>query len=365
MRILIGDVFERLPDLPDRSIQCVVTSPPYWGLRDYGVDGQIGLAESPDVYVAKMVEVFAEVWRGLRDDGAVWLNLGDPYSGSGKGGNPDPGSSKQATNAGSQSIGTLYGKTGETARKATVTNVSRRLTTEQGSAAKQLMMMPARVAMALQADGWWLRSEIVWAKPNPMPESVTDRPTSSHEKIFLLAKSQRYYFDTEAVRCPLAPTSIVRYGEDIDNQNGSLRAHGGTKSDGPMKAVGGPRRNDKQRGHSPRRHDGFNDRWAALSKKEQQPMGANIRNVWNIATHAYSEAHFATFPPALIEPCIKAGCPEGGTALDPFGGAGTTGMVADRLGRNAILIELNPEYAELARPRIAKDGGMFSDVAAA
>jgi DNA modification methylase len=347
VRILIGDVLERLADLPDESVQCVVTSPPYWGLRDYGVEGQIGLEESPDAYVAKMVEVFAEVRRVLRDDGTVWLNLGDSYNSIGH---------KKSSSG--------YGTTGLAGGIAQHATPLRRENSNLTLKHKDLCMIPARVAMALQADGWWLRSEIVWAKPNPMPESVTDRPTSSHEKIFLLAKLQRYYFDAEAVRRPLAPTSIVRYGEDIDNQNGSLRAHGGMKTDGPMKAVGGPRRSDKQRGHS-RRHDGFNDRWGAMSKEEQQSMGANIRNVWNVATHAYSEAHFATFPPALIEPCIKAGCPEGGTVLDTFGGAGTTGMVADRLGRNAILIELNPEYAEIARARIAKDGGMFSEVEAA
>lgn len=327
--------------LEAESVHCVVTSPPYFGLRDYGVAGQIGLEATPDDYVGALVGVFREVWRVLRHDGTVWLNIGDSYNNFrvSKG----PGQALHGRDK-------LHGKPApESGRRGWT-----------GLKEKDLMMIPARVALALQADGWWIRSEIVWAKPNPMPESVTDRPSTAHEKIFLLTKSARYFYDAHAVRQPAADASIQRWAQDIGSQDGSQRADGGGKMNGNMKAVGGPKK-DKQRGHG-RRHDGFNDRWDAMSKTEQQAHGANLKNVWNIATKPFSEAHFATFPPELAERCIKAGCPEDGTVLDPFGGAGTTGLVADRMGRDAILIELNPEYCEMARARIEGDGGLFAEV---
>jgi DNA modification methylase len=215
-------------------------------------------------------------------------------------------------------------------------------------------MIPNRLAIALQEDGWWVRSEIIWHKPNSMPESVTDRPACQHEKIFLLTKSAKYYYDAEAVRRPMAESSVPRLLQDVDAQNGSIRQPGKTK---PMKAVG---RVDKQSGHS-RRHVGFNERWDAMPKDEQT-ASANLRNVWTIATAAFSDAHFATFPPALVEPCIKSGSRAGGLILDPFGGAGTTGLVADRLGRDCIMFELNAEYAAIAERRLRNDGGMFINV---
>ncbi len=292
VEILIGDSRERLRSLAGSSVHCCVTSPPYFGLRDYGVDGQMGLEATPAAFVAGMVDLFREVRRVLRDDGTLWLNLGDSYG---------PNKSK--------------------------------------------LLMPARVALALQEDGWILRQDNVWFKKRPMPESVRDRTTCAHEFVFHFSKSGSYFYNSDAVRTPLAESSVGRLAQDIENQSGSDRVPG--KSNGAMKAVGG----DKQRGHT-RRHAGFNARWDAMSKAEQMANGANLKSVWHLAPPNFTGAHFATMPEGLAELCILAGCPAGGMVLDPFGGAGTTGLVAERLGRNATLIELNPEYADMARDRL-------------
>ena len=350
--ILIGDARDRLKDIADQSIHCCVTSPPYFGLRDYGHAGQIGLEQTPDAYVAELVAVFREVHRVLRDDGTLWLNLGDSYS---SGGGMHDGSSDNQPGVGASRVwrdgsGRADGILDERGQR------NRNGILSSGLAPKNLIGIPWRVAFALQADGWYLRQDIIWAKPNPMPESVTDRCTKAHEYIFMLSKSPRYYYDQAAIKEPMATSSIVRLDQDVENQEGSNRVPG--KTNGTMKAVG---KTDKQRGHV-RRHAGFNDRWDAMTKEEQTSGVRNKRSVWTVATQPFKGSHFATFPPALIEPCILAGCPEGGTVLDPFGGAGTTGLVADRLNRNAILIELNPEYAEMARQRIHGDAGMFSNV---
>lgn len=342
IKILIGDVFEKLATLENESVDCVVTSPPYWGLRDYGVEGQIGLEPTLSEHVDIVVAVCEEIKRVLKSTGTFWLNYGDCYAAS-----PNGKSAAAYKSDGSDD------RTFRDKPFSTVGGVLK---------PKDLCMMPNRIAIALQDAGWWVRSEIIWHKPNPMPESVTDRPATAHEKIFLLTKSVRYWYDADAVRVPAAQSSIDRWLQDVESQQGSERAHAGMKNNGNLKAVGGPQRTDKQRGHS-RRHAGFNDRWDQMSREEQQANGANLRNVWTVPTKGFSEAHFATFPPKLIESCIKAGCPEDGTVLDPFGGSGTTGMVADQLGRNAILIELNPEYAEIARRRITDDAGMFAEVA--
>jgi DNA modification methylase len=327
VKFIQGDCRKILITLPSESVHCVVTSPPYWGLRDYGIADQLGLEPTPEAYTEELVKIFREVRRVLRADGTVWLNLGDSYSGSGKGGNPDGG--KQATNKGSQSIGVLYGKTGNTARQAAVTNVSRRLTSDLGFPAKQLLGIPWRVAFALQADGWWLRQDIIWSKPNPMPESVTDRPTKAHEYIFLLAKSEQYFYDAEAIK----EQSVMKPQARLT----------------PRDFVTGK---DAQRsGH---RRPNYRTRCDA----EQENAIRNKRSVWEVATKPYKAAHFATFPPKLIVPCIKAGCPPNGTVLDPFGGSGTTGHVAAGLGRSAILIDLNPEYKRMASHRIGK---LFQD----
>lgn len=348
VEILIGDCRQHLDTMPAASVQCCVTSPPYFGLRDYDVAGQIGLEPTPAEYVAEMIAVFRKVHRVLRNDGVLWLNLGDSYAGSwgnyGGQNRSKPGGQRPVT-SGSRAHQKAYdGK--EKWRPPTANKLD-------GLKPKDLLMIPARVALALQADGWWLRSDIIWHKPNPMPESVTDRPTCAHEHVFLLTKSARYFYDADAIREPLAASSLGRLAQNVASHAGSYRANGGAKINGPMKAVA---RVDKQSGHS-RRHAGFNERWDDGQKSGSPINDANARNVWAIATEPFAGAHFATFPPALAERCIRAGTRFHDTVLDPFGGAGTTGLVADRLQRNAILIELNPGYAQLARSRIAADRG--------
>lgn len=292
------DGYRRFIPLADESIQCVVTSPPYWGLRDYGVTGQLGLEPTPDEFVASMVAVFREVRRVLRSDGTCFVNLGDSYNGSG----PSGGNGKQYTNVGSQAT--------------TVKAVA-------GLKPKDLIGIPWRVALALQTDGWYLRSDIIWAKPNPMPESVTDRPTKSHEYLFLLSKSEKYYFDSEAVREPLTPGSEERYAAPfVDIKTGTT----------------GTRETRSVRNGKPVMLD--------------VPSGRNIRTVWTIPTESYPGSHFATFPRKLVEPCIKAGSKPGDIVLDPFIGSGTTIVVANALGRHGIGIDLSREYLGLAAKRI-------------
>lgn len=361
--ILTGDCRDILPTLPDESVQCCVTSPPYYGLRDYGVVGQIGLEKTPEQYIKKLVWIFREVRRVLKKDGTLWLNLGDSYTGRGKGGNPESG--KQATNRGNQTVGTLYGKTGESARIAAQTNITRRYNSQMGLKPKDLMMIPARVALALQADGWWLRSDIIWAKANCMPESVTDRPTRSHEYIFLLTKSAKYFYDHEAVKEPCiydvdGTGTAARKARTAGNKLAPTNQVNGIRPGGYKNSVnfdGKNSGNEKQRGHS-RSHHGFNERWDEMEKQEQCTGMRNKRDVWTIAPANYPEAHFATFPPALIKPCIMAGSRHGDTVLDPFGGSCTTGMVATELGRKSILIELNPEYVKLGQTRTNVTAGL-------
>lgn len=272
-QIIVGDCREKLRDLPDASVHCCVTSPPYFGLRDYGHDGQMGLEPTPDEFVAGMVGVFREVRRVLRDDGTLWLNIGDSYG-----------------------------------------------------AGKQLIGVPWRLALALQTDGWVLRQDIIWSKPNAMPESASDRCTKGHEYLFLLSKQPRYYYDADAI---VEPATWERWGKQTEKKH-----HTGTAGHLGGKTL------------------------AELPIKDTK----NKRSVWTVPTQPYGGGHFAAYPPALIEPCILAGCPRGGTVLDPFFGAGTTGLVADRLGRNCIGIELNEDYVGMALKRIQLDGGMFADV---
>lgn len=357
-KVIVGDNRETLKSLPDGSVQCVVTSPPYWGLRDYGTatwiggdegcshkrdskfstktitghaneaiggvgdaiyksvcercgavreDDQIGLEVTPADYVEQLCKVFDEVWRVLADDGTVWLNLGDTYVGTGsKGDVKDP---KYADGRNGQAVA-LNGKVA-------------------GLKSKDMVGIPWRVAFALQERGWYLRQDIIWAKPNPMPEPVTDRCVKSHEYIFLLSKSAKYFFDHEAIREPattgvwdaMPPMGGKKYGE----------------SDDPMHAT----------------------------KSGNTPAGDGMRNkrdVWTVSVASYAEAHFATYPPALIRPCILAGSREGDLVLDPFSGSGTTGEVAMQLGRNYVGTELNPDYAQLSLKRISDAVGMFGDV---
>ena len=372
VRIHVGDARDVLRGMDADSVHCVVTSPPYWGLRAYkGDHGMIGMEPTFDEHLENLVSVFDEVRRVLRPDGTLWLNYGDAYArGEGRGGSGS--GDKQASNAGSATV-----------------------TPRDFLKAKDLMLMPARVAMALQEAGWWLRSEIIWHKPNPMPESVTDRPTCAHEKVFLFSKAPRYFYDAEAVRVAYSPESLSRYDSPMQGTRPGIRQPGVTR-------------------------DLEND------VRTPNPAGANLRNVWKIATAPFKSSHFATFPPALVEPCIKAGtskhgvCSECGApwarevekdfvptqasvmtadrasengwtgtpkgvnriettgwrptcecnaetvpavVLDCFGGAGTVGLVADRLQRDAVLIEISGDYAGMARKRIEKDAGMFASIA--
>jgi DNA modification methylase len=404
VRIINADVMEGLRQLPDESVHCVVTSPPYWGLRDYGVEGQIGLEGTPDLFVARIVEVFREVRRVLRGNGICWVNLGDSYAGS--------WGAQSRANPGAQGASTLQGGSMLSASqilahpKETQTGS---LKNTPGLKAKDLVGIPWRVALALQSDGWWLRQDIIWHKPNPMPESIQDRCTKAHEYIFLLTKSERYYYDADAVRTPFSGETKT---QSFDTMNYKARDR--------YKAPDGW---DTGKGGHGTIHRKGREKGALAPVDYVPPDGANRRSVWTIATEAYPDAHFATFPPELPELCIKAGTSQKGccsacgapwgrevertamvidrsertqkgrsrssgtmvepptsktlgwkptcacdaavvpcTVLDPFGGAGTTGLVADRLQRNAILIELNPEYAAMAEKRIGNDRGGLLDV---
>ena len=340
-KIYNEDCLTFLKQMPDQYVECCITSPPYFGLRDYGMAGQIGLEETPEAYVEKMVAVFREVRRVLKDDGTLWLNLGDSYASNTKGsGRP---SSKQDSNAGSRYNPRKF---------------------NHGVKEKDLMGIPWMVAFALRADGWYLRQDIIWHKPNPMPESVTDRCTKAHEYIFLMSKSARYYYDADAIKQPVVDATILRLSQQIEKQKGSDRIPG--KTNGNMKAVGPgrkPRPDDNRGGNQGtgrgipvmaidgkgvNGHSGYFDSCGNLIGEGM----ANKKSVWVVPTMPFSEAHFATFPEDLIVPCIKAGCPEGGIVLDPFMGAGTTALVAHKLNRNYIGTELNPEYCQIAEKRI-------------
>ncbi len=347
MRLIDGDALNILPTLPSESVNCVVTSPPYWGLRDYGtatweggdadcdhkvgrftspvsdkqrsnngsgdvqaagvcpncgarrIDSQLGLEQTPDEYVARMVAVFREVWRVLRDDGTLWLNLGDSYA-SGPGG--------------------PVGATSQAAPKHR--DARMRGPIPDSLKPKDLVGIPWRVAFALQADGWYLRSDIIWSKPNPMPESVTDRPTKAHEYLFLMTKQARYWYDHDSIREPHTAGNTQRQLTKSTRKSDDGRV----RTDAPYE-IG--------------------------AQRFLNPLGRNRRTVWHIATQPFHEAHFATFPEKLVEPCVLAGCPVGGIVLDPFTGSGTVGVVACRLGRDFVGIELNPDYVEMARRRIA------------
>lgn len=313
IEIIQGDCLEVIKTLPDESIDCCITSPPYWGLRDYGHDHQLGLEKTPEEYVANMVKVFSEVRRVLKPEGTLWLNLGDSYYGGGwKGSQTSLDGTKQATN-----VGTHDGKN--------MTKDARHPVIKT----KDLVGIPWAVAFALRQDGWYLRQDIVWAKPNPMPESVTDRCTKAHEYIFLMAKSQRYYCDMEAVK---------EDAKDAESYKG--------RKFGAAKAI---IEHNARPNYTPNSIDRGNEADGKTYEK------VNKRSVWTVTTKPYKEAHFATYPEELIEPCVKAGCPEGGVILDPFFGAGTTGVVAEKWGRNCIGIELNPEYIKIIEKRVQEE----------
>lgn len=321
--IIVGDALQSLKAMPDRSVHCGVTSPPYYGLRDYGVDGQIGLEETPAEYISKLIAIFHEFRRVLRDDGTLWVNIADSYAGGGRGCDTP----KQRSNAGTVGM-----------PRSIIPN---------GCKPKDLIGIPWMLAFALRADGWYLRQEIIWSKPNPMPESVADRCTKSHESIFLFAKSAHYYFDGRAIAEPIAETTITRLAQNIDAQHGSDRVPG--KTNGTMKAAA-PRYGGKKYTEHP---EIFNRTKSGNAYDLRDKR--NKRDVWKISTTPFSGAHFATFPKKLIEPCILAGCPKGGTVCDMFCGSGTTGVVAYSHQREFIGIEIKPEYANIAERRIAEE----------
>lgn len=340
VRILVGDCLDRLAELPTESVHCCVTSPPYYGLRDYGVAGQIGLEATPAEYIETLVTVFREVRRVLRSDGTLWLNIGDSYAGSwGNQGRkeergtqrPINGPMLQRFNGYPERPAWRSGEyVGEGGKAPAGVRNRDGLGLVAGCKPKDLIGIPWMLAFALRADGWWLRRDIIWAKPNPMPESVTDRCTTAHEYVFMLAKSERYFYDAEAIK------------EEVTG-NAHARGHG----------------------NNPKRAAGLenNSRSNETFLANELVSFRNKRSVWTITSHAFPEAHFATHPPALVEPCILAGCPKGGTVLDPFIGAGTAALVADRLCRNVIGIELNPSYAAMTERRLQADAGMFLELA--
>ncbi|MFW3167807.1 site-specific DNA-methyltransferase [Pseudomonas syringae pv. syringae] len=397
-QILVGDCIDMMRTLPDESVHTCVTSPPYYGLRDYGVDGQIGLEETPTEFIARLVDVFREVRRVLRADGTIWVNMGDSYATGGRGGG-----------------GSYMAERGDAAWKGKGSATGWR-SAPAGFKHKDLMGMPWRLAFALQDDGWYLRQDIIWHKPNPMPESTRDRCTKAHEYLFLLSKSRRYHYDSDAIREPANLTGkgnangyrggAYVNGSTFDNAEGGKRTNSGNTT--PNNGVGWGHGTDKASRNRPRvtvptgwdtstgegGHGAFHKDGAERkrrdsfkredSKREQAIPGQskgthrpdrdesthdtatrNKRSVWTVATHAFKEAHFATFPPDLIRPCILAGAPRGGVVLDPFGGAGTTSLVSMQEGRRSIICELNPEYAALARARIDAawlDGAAQMDV---
>jgi DNA modification methylase len=310
-KVIVGDNRQTLKLLPDKSVQTVVTSPPYWGLRDYGVDNQIGLEQSPSEFIQELCLVFDEVWRVLKDDGTIWVNLGDSYAGN----------NSRASNNGRAGFGNeregVFSKMGD------------------GLKTKDLAGIPWRFAFAMQDRGWYLRQDIIWHKPNPMPESVTDRCTKAHEYIFLLTKNAKYYYDHLAIKEPVSEVSLKRaeYGWDSDRPSTKNASMGGSGI------------------HVEK-----------MGTRFVNPDGRNKRSVWTVTTKPYKEAHFATYPPDLIEPCILAGSKENDIVLDPFSGSGTTGEVALKHNRNYIGLELNSDYAKISEKRLSEAAGMLAEV---
>ncbi len=308
-----GDALTVLKTIPDESVDCCVTSPPYYGLRDYGVSGQIGLESTPEQYIEKLTEVFSEVKRVLKPHGTAWINIGDSYAGSGRG----------------------KGDVNKKGRQPKVSHIGDKFDKPQnieGYKNKDLIGVPYMLAFALRADGWYLRQAIIWHKPNPMPESVKDRCTKSYEHILLLSKSPKYFFDHNAIK------EKAKYdGRKDTTYKGSAKyAKNGVTGLSPQSF--------SARGH---------ERW---QRNENGEFMRNKRDVWSVCTKPEREAHFACFPQELIVDCIKAGCPVDGVVLDPFIGSGTTAVVAQKLGRNYLGIELNPLYIEIAKRKIARSG---------
>lgn len=379
LTIIHGDALGSLRTLESESVQTCVTSPPYWGLRDYGVEGQLGLEKTPNEYVARVVEIFSEVNRVLRRDGTLWLNLGDTYAGGGNGGGGSfakdgircalPGTDKNKA--------MRYGSRGVTVKSKRIARGSGRWGGGNAPATgdlkpKDLVGIPWMVAFALRADGWYLRSDIIWSKPNPMPESVTDRPTKSHEYIFLLSKSDRYHYNAAAIAEPVLQSSLVRAEAGVKFGGNNLcpdtRLQSGNewkpKAEGRNSRLNisrDPAHEHEYDGKTRRISPQANSRRLLKNTKQGRDNGMphdaafgvtrNKRTVWMVATAPFQDAHFATFPPDLIKPCILAGAEAGDVVLDPFAGSGTTGKVAIELGRKAVLIEPKAEYVEMIKRR--------------
>ena len=328
--IINGNSLEVLKSLPDNSIDCCVTSPPYYALRDYGCDGQIGLEETPEKYIESLCDVFSEVRRVLTPQGTLWLNIGDSYNGN-KVGNTEVVKNKKVSES-NDFHKKLWG----------------------GAKPKDLIGIPWMLAFALRSQGWYLRQDIIWHKPNPMPESVTDRCTKSHEYIFLMSKSQKYYFDYEAIQEPCADQSRTNYA--CGNRTNGINKDRNDNDFGERSKNWKPRTKNCQ-------YDGQKPNSFHLSRENGEPdkeyYVRNKRDVWSVNVKPCSEAHFATYPFELIKPCILAGCPENGIVLDPFMGSGTTAIVARSLNRNYLGVELNPEYIKIAHKRLEKHLGMF------
>jgi len=320
-KIYIGDAVEGMKQLENESVQTVVTSPPYWGLRDYGQEAQLGLESTPHEFIENLCKVFDEVWRVLADDGTLWVNLGDSYASF--------RDSKSVPDSLREGDGTAVGQ---------ASNGNPEMLRQSGLKHKDLVGIPWRFAFAMQDRGWYLRQDIIWAKPNPMPESVKDRCTKSHEYVFLLTKKPRYYFDHEVIR----ERGVMTRGDSAgSSQRNTIKTHG----------VGG--------GNS-----GINVAKEKLAKEIEEKgfSTRNKRSVWTVATKSFKGAHFATYPTELIEPCILAGSKEGDTVLDPFSGSGTTGQVAMQHNRNYIGLELNPDYAKISEKRLRDALGMFGEI---
>ena len=332
--IIQGDCREVLKSLPSESVDCIITSPPYFGLRDYGTNDQIGMEKTPSEFINELVCVFREAKRALKDNGTLWVNMGDSYARNGG-----------LSGGGNRHLMHMEGKQ----------NRMLSVPKDQDLKEKDLIGIPWMLAFALRADGWYLRQDIIWSKPNPMPESVTDRCTKSHEYIFLLSKSKKYYYDHKAIMTDIQETSFKRLNQDIEGQIGSDRAVGKSSNMKAKFSSGNiARKTGEERGCPS--DTGSN----VCGNVPWEGMKANKRSVWTVSTKPFKEAHFATFPKELIIDCIKAGCPEDGIVLDMFIGAGTTAIMSRILGRNFIGIELNPEYIQIAEKRIRAELGLFA-----
>lgn len=341
-KIYLSDALEGLKSLPSNFVDCIVTCPPYFAQRDYDIDGQIGLEDTPEEYIQKMCEVFMEAYRVLKPEGTLWLNLGDGYwGGKGKSGVSCSPQEQEKRFQNGNSINKAYHQIGG---MNTTRSVDKK---HPFLKAKDMIGMPWRIAFELQRLGWWLRQDIIWHKPNPMPESVKDRCTKSHEYIFLMTKSYNYYFDYESIMEDCSPNTHLKTKKH--NVRPGVDKKGGNQGNGIMPQVGKKFLNDT---YTKSNGSFINATMNPVLKRQK-------RSVWSVENKGIKDAHFATFPTKLIKDCIKAGCPKDGIVLDMFGGSGTTALVSRKLDRNFILFELNPKYISIAEKRLSQELGLF------